>query len=59
MIYLGKIGKKYYVINAIGSYFKNKKLFYSMKVEISDLNYKRKNNKTFLESLLSITTINY
>ncbi len=59
MIYLGKIGKKYYVVNAIGSYLRNKKLFYPMKIEISDLNYKRKNNKTFLESLLSVTKIDY
>ncbi len=59
MIYLGKIGKKYYVINSIASYLKNKKPFYSMKVEISDLSYKRKNNRTFLESLLSITEVDY
>lgn len=57
MIYLGKFGKKYFVIHSVGSYYKNKNMINMMKVNIMDIDYRRKNGKTFKESLLSITNM--
>ncbi|MDD2840184.1 MAG: NlpC/P60 family protein [Rickettsiales bacterium] len=60
MLYLGKVGNKYYIIHSIGSQYKNNQKIRIMKVIVSSLgDIKRKNRKTFKNSLQSATIMNF
>lgn len=58
MIYLGKVDGKYYILHSSGSYKKNGKKIYTMKVVVTDLDLrKNSNNRTFKKSLEKIIFI--
>lgn len=67
MLYLGREGKKFYIIHSLGSYGDNDnknangtlKRVAVMKVIVSDLDMTRRNGKTFKESLTVAKNINW